>query len=148
MKKFNYLIALTFVIFSYSCGSNDDSTSNSLIGKWNFENRYDNNGNLESTDDCERQSNVTFKSDNTFDLVNYMTINLACTQTDNDQNVEYSFDGSLLQITFRSTDSGGATTIDISKLQVTFTNNDTIELVQLDQNGNPENTGKEVWVRR
>ena len=141
---------LTFLLLAITligCSSNDDLENNTelIIGKWNLDSRFSENGTKENIDECEKRTKITFKVNNTFDLDSYSTINNDCVLENEDNNNEYKLENGILEITFFSTNSSGQTIVDVSKIKMTFINSDTFELSNIDNSIN--DSSKEIWKR-
>ena len=138
------LLALTMI----GCSSNDDIADNSItiIGKWTLESQFSSDGINENIDDCQQRSNITFKTDNTFDLNSYRTINGDCALEDEDRNVEYKVENEILEIT-RSYIDNGQTIIETDKIKIEFPNNNTLEIYGINQDGTTSTNPRDIWIR-
>ena len=147
MKK-----TLTFFLIAFSiigCSSNDDieNSSVSIIGKWTLKSQFSSDGINKNIDECEQRSNITFKSNNTFDMNSFRTINGDCALEDKDRDVEYKVDGDILEITHTSTNSGGQAIIDENKIKIKFPNNNTLEVYGINQSGTTNSFPSDIWIR-
>jgi len=145
MRKTLTFLLVAFIIIG--CSSNDDLENNTelIIGKWNLDSRFSENGTNENLDECEKRTNITFKVNNTFDLDSYRTINNDCVLEDEDENIEYKLENGILEITFFSTNNSGQTIVDVNKVKMTFINSNTFELSNIDNSNN--DSSKEIWKR-
>jgi len=66
MKKVMYVCLMVAMMPFVSCDSDDDSPQDTIIGKWQLEQRFKNNVEESLSDDCEKKSTIEFKTDNTF----------------------------------------------------------------------------------
>ncbi|OCK42392.1 hypothetical protein BA195_14015 [Tenacibaculum soleae] len=131
------------------CSSNDDIDNNSvsIIGEWTLKAKFSSDGTDKNIDVCEQRSNITYKSNNTFDSNYFRTINGDCTLEDQDQNIEYKVEGNILEITYSYT-RNGQTIIDVKKNKIKFPNNNTLETYEINQNGTTDSFPGDVWTKK
>jgi len=146
MKKTLTFLLLVFTMIG--CSSNDDleNNSNTIIGKWTLDSQFSSDGMDRNIDECKQRSNVTFKTNNTFDSNSYQTINGNCTLDDESENIEYKVEDNILEIT-RSYIDNGETIIEIDKIKIEFPNNNTLEIYGINQDGTTSENTRDIWIR-
>ncbi len=78
MKKVINLSTVFFIsILFISCSSDDDSSVESIVGKWQIEQMFKNNVS-ENISECKKKSTLEFKDDTTFISTPYVLFNGDC----------------------------------------------------------------------
>lgn len=139
MKKTMILTAVLFVsTFFISCSNDDDkndSPQETIIGKWQLEQRFTDNVEETLTEECEKKSTLEFKTDNTFiDIESFVEQNNPCSSSTDPGTWEYNGDNTI-KISY-----DGASEFEI--FTYTFVN-DQLIFVQEDM----EENYKTVWKR-
>lgn len=88
-------------------------------------------------------TNITFKTNNTFDIYYYRTINGDCVLEDKNINVEYKIENDVLEIT-RTNTHNGQTIIKTDEVKIKFLDNNTLEIYE---NGTTNNLAIDIWKR-
>jgi hypothetical protein len=97
MKKTMILTAVLFVsTFFMSCSSDDDTPQDTIIGKWQLEQRFTDNVEETLSEDCDKKSTLEFKTDNTFiDIESFVEQNEPCSSSTDPGTWEYNGDSAL-----------------------------------------------------
>ena len=147
MKNLKLLTLLIALITFTNCSNEDGESENIIIGKWNFEASFDQNGTNENIDDCEKRSIITFRTDNTFQYLGYVTINNDCV-FDGENKGEFKLENGILEIASEGVNSNEQTTIYVSRLKIVFTNSDTFEISEANSSeANSSDSSKDVFKR-
>jgi hypothetical protein len=96
MKKTMILTAVLCVTtFFMSCGD-DDVIPETIIGKWQLEQRFTDNVEETLSEDCDKKSTLEFKTDNTFiDIESFVEQNEPCSSSTDPGTWEYNGDNAL-----------------------------------------------------
>ena len=96
MKKTMILTAVLFVsTFFMSCSSDDDAPKDTIIGKWQLEQRFTDNVEI-TLSDCIKESTMEFKVDNIFiDIEKFVKQNEPCSFSTSPGTWEYNGDNAL-----------------------------------------------------
>jgi hypothetical protein len=139
MNKTLTILLVAFTMIGCSSSDNLEDPSNLILGKWNFEAQISENGTNINLDECQKRSNITFNT-NTFDTEYYETNNNnQCALVDEDKNVEYNLKGDILEITSKYSDNSGQQYIDVREIGILFTDENTMEIFEIDRDGNNQN---------
>lgn len=107
MKKLNLLLTLLLSTIIFSCGnddSNDNMETSEIVGTWKLLSRsFFNQTITENLTDCEKQSYIQFKGDNTYYEQTYVTLEDGETNPCLDDGVfegPYNINGNSISTTF------------------------------------------------
>ncbi len=83
-----------------SCSKNDNGgEKNTIIGKWQLEQRFENGVEEPLSEDCEKNSTMEFKTDNTFiDMGSFYEPNSPCISSTDPGTWEYNGDNAIKAI--------------------------------------------------